>query len=152
MRLRHHHLLCVQFFRGEGYDRRFVENMTSLVSALRSSEELTVHLSTSCDDVCSCCPHLVAGECEYGDSVLRKDRRVARFLGFPEEGAFPAGPLWKAVGERLRTIDSLEGICGECEWLDLCEEVLTGGKWAAGSDKQRGVVDHHDQLLYRHNS
>jgi hypothetical protein len=135
MRLRHHHLLCAQLFRGEGYDALFVENMTSVVSALGSSEDLAVRLSMGCDDICSCCPHMVGGECEDRDAVTDKDQRAAEFLRLPEEGIFPAGPLWREVAERMRGLDSLARICGRCHWRELCDEALTGGRARLGGEK-----------------
>ena len=124
VRLRHHHLLCTRSFGGRGYDYRFVANMEEVVSRLRSPDGLVVHLATSCDDICSQCPNAVSGLCKDQESVMEKDRSAALFLGLPEEGRFPAGPLLRKVEERLRALDDIRLVCGECEWAELCNRWL----------------------------
>jgi len=124
VRLRHHHLLCTRTFSGKGYDRCFVANMEEVVSALRSPNDLLIRLSASCDDICSSCPNKVRGQCQDQDSVLKKDRSVATFLGIPEKAVLLAGPLLKMAEERLRELDDIRLVCGECEWAELCNEWL----------------------------
>jgi len=133
LRLRHHHLLCTSTFVGHGYDGRFVNNMERVVSILRSPEGLVIHLDIGCDDLCSSCPHAVRGVCKDHGSVVRKDRSAARFLSLPEEGSFPAGPLLDVVEERLRALDDIHLVCGECEWADLCNERLRAMRGTASA-------------------
>jgi hypothetical protein len=129
VRLRHHHLLCTRTFGGYGYDKRFVANMGEVVSVLRSPDGLVIQLEVGCDDICSQCPNVVRGLCKDHESVVKKDCSVALFLGVPEEGALRAGPLLRAVEDRLRELDDFRSVCGECEWADLCNEWLrTKGK------------------------
>ncbi|MHC1679806.1 MAG: DUF1284 domain-containing protein [Methanomassiliicoccales archaeon] len=124
VRLRHHHLLCTRTFGGRGYDYRFVANMEEVVTCLRSPNELVIRLDISCDDICSQCPNAVQGLCKDHESVVDKDRSAALFLSLPDEGAFPARPLLEMVEERLRELDDIRLICGECEWAELCNERL----------------------------
>ena len=51
MRIRAHHLLCILGFRGLGYDKRFVQNMERIVSAVRHNADLGLTLTDSCDDI-----------------------------------------------------------------------------------------------------
>lgn len=124
VRLRHHHLLCTRTFGGRGYDYRFVTNMEAVVEDLRSPEGLIVHIESSCDDICSQCPNAVRGLCREHESVTEKDRAAALFLDLPEKGTFPAEPLLKTAEERLRALDDIRLVCGECEWAELCNERL----------------------------
>jgi len=124
LRLRHHHLLCTRTFGGRGYDQRFVANMEEVVSNLRCSDDLIVTVGMSCDDICSQCPNAVRGLCKDHVSVLEKDRSAALFLDLPERGSFSAGPLLRGVEERLRGLDDIRLVCGECEWAELCNEWL----------------------------
>ena len=136
VRLRHHHLLCTRTFGGHGYDYRFVANMEEMVSKLRSPKGLTVRLSVSCDDICSQCPNAVRGLCKDHDSVVEKDRSAALFLSLPDDATLPAGPLLELVEERLRELDDIRLVCGECEWAELCNEWLrTNGKAADRLDR-----------------
>ncbi|MCX6651592.1 MAG: DUF1284 domain-containing protein [Methanomassiliicoccales archaeon] len=124
IRLRHHHLLCTQTFSGKGYDYRFVANMEDVVSALRSPEDLLVHISIAVDDVCSSCPNEVRGMCKDELSVVEKDRAAAMFLSLPEVTSLPAEPLLRSVRERLLGLDDFQLVCGECEWMKLCNRWL----------------------------
>ncbi len=136
IRLRHHHLLCTRTFGGRGYDYRFVANMEEVVSELSSPDQLLVRLEIGCDDICAQCPNAVRGMCKDHDSVLEKDRSAALFLSLPEKGTFPAGPLLKMVEERLRGLDDIGLVCGECEWAELCNEWLSANRGAdGGSDR-----------------
>jgi hypothetical protein len=120
VRLRHHHLLCTRTFSGSGYDGRFVANMERVISMLGSLDGTRIRLEMGCDDICSQCPNVVGGLCKDHRSVVEKDRSTALFLGLPEEGAFEALPLLKTVEERLRRLDDISQVCGECEWAELC--------------------------------
>jgi len=124
VRLRHHHLLCTRTFGGRGYDYRFVANMEEIVSILRYPDQLAIRLKVSCDDICAQCPNAVQGLCKDHDSVVDKDRSAALYLSLPEEGSFPAGPLLRMVEDRLRALDDIRLVCGECEWAELCNEWL----------------------------
>ena len=128
IKLRHHHLLCTQTFTGKGYDYRFVANMEDVVSALGSPKDLVIRLSITSDDICSSCPNEVRGLCKDELSVIEKDRAAAMFLNLPEEATIPAEKLIGMIQERLRGLDDFWLLCGECEWLDLCNERLAAIK------------------------
>ncbi len=138
VRLRHHHLLCARTFSGHGYDHRFVTNMEEVVASLRSPEGLVVMLDVGGDDICERCPNLVGGQCKDQVSVAEKDRSAALFLDLPEKGKFPARPLLNMVEERLRTLDDVRLVCGECEWAELCNQWLSAYR-RTGSDLDRTV-------------
>lgn len=128
VRLRHHHLLCTRTFGGKGYDRRFVANMEEVVSRLRSPDGTLIHLGIGCDDICSQCPNAVQGLCKDRLSVAEKDRSTALFLGLPEKGMFEARSLLQMVEERLRMLDDIRLVCGECEWAELCNGWLRASR------------------------
>ncbi len=52
--LRPHHALCVGFFQGKGYSEAFVENMASVIGALRASDPLLT-LRSAADPICGGC-------------------------------------------------------------------------------------------------
>ena len=135
--LRPHHLLCATFFVGEGYDETFVENMERIVSLLTTPGDLEIQLTLECDDICERCPHQADGRCVFGTSVGRKDRSAALFLGLEDDTALPAAALMQRVRERLVGLGGLEDVCGECEWMGICNARLAEvrgkeGQWRKG--------------------
>jgi len=52
VRLRGHHLICLQFFRGEGYSPEFVENLAHVITNATESGALVV---AGADRVCAAC-------------------------------------------------------------------------------------------------
>jgi len=123
-RLRGHHFVCLQFYRGEGYDDAFVANLDDLLGRLAGQATLVVK---GADDVCRACPSLSAqGLC--GDplggevEIARLDALAAELLG-----VHPGIRLSLAqVAERLADDAIATGrwrfeACGGCAWEDVCE-------------------------------
>lgn len=77
-RLRGHHLICLNFFRGEGYSEDFIKNIYSIL------EKEEVEVIDGPDDVCSKCPYLKDDKCasnEYSNEmILFQDREALRLL------------------------------------------------------------------------
>jgi uncharacterized protein len=121
VRLRHHHLVCMQNFVGKGYDEHFVANMRQVIEDLRGPGAIA-HLEIGCDDICSCCPNRDGPLCRDEVSVIGKDRSVARFLGIPERTEVDASAVIDHVRERMQGLDDIRSLCGECDWADLCNE------------------------------
>jgi hypothetical protein len=79
-KLRGHHLICLNFFRGEGYSEDFIKNIYSVIA------KETVEIVIGADDVCSRCPHLRNNKCsnpEYSDEqILYQDHEALALLGY----------------------------------------------------------------------
>ena len=63
IRLRGHHLLCIQGFQGYGYSEEFLENMKKIHKKIISNEE-NIQLVTGPDDICKSCPNLNNDKCK----------------------------------------------------------------------------------------
>jgi hypothetical protein len=138
-RLRGHHFVCLQFYRGEGYSPAFVDNLRQTVEQAGREPALLV---AGADDVCSACPSLSAdGTCadEHAGEV-----EVARLDTLAHE------LLGAAPGDRLSLQEARERIaadaigagrwrreaCAGCVWEGICEsgwaELLAGRRGSAG--------------------
>jgi len=124
VRLRPHHLVCLQFYRGEGYSAAFVENLSHILASVAETPALVVE---GADSVCAACPGLapdgtcldpMAGEAE----VRRLDRLALGVLGVHAgeecslaharellEGDAVAAGRWRIEA------------CAGCTWEDVCE-------------------------------
>ena len=118
-RLRGHHLICLQFFEGEGYSPAFVANLCAVMERLQESSAVVVIGS---DDVCEACDSLFEGVCTLepnGESGIREldDRALSLLSVEPgqsvtlaemRERLAPRAALWRA------------GSCAECAWFAIC--------------------------------
>ena len=123
-RLRGHHFVCLQFFRGEGYPANFIENLTRVV---KRSTETPALLVASADDVCSACPGLAAdGSCIDPSAGETEARRIDR-LASAVLGVKPGARLSLAEARERLSADAIAvgrwrfEACSECTWEDVCE-------------------------------
>jgi|Deesub1362B_J571_1020462.scaffolds.fasta_scaffold00192_19 hypothetical protein len=123
--LRGHHLICLNFFKGEGYSKEFVEALFSVLS----SEKFTI--SEGFDDVCKACPGwqgLQKGCSTYGEDYIRRiDSLALSLLKFK-----PGDKVsWNEVRERLKsTIGNWKKeVCSDCEWVRVCSESQEWREW-----------------------
>ena len=115
-KLRGHHLVCLHFFKGEGYSEDFIENIHSTLKNPK------MQVVSGTDDICAKCPYLENGKCasnEYSDEDIRaQDSEALRLLGL-EPGAIVE---WGKVAKMLPPIlDEWKSLfCGECSYLKTC--------------------------------
>ncbi len=123
MELRPHHLLCTQSYRGKGYSEAFVRNMDCVTGYLRSEKSAVIKLVCSTDSLCACCPHK-KGEnlCDENEKVTGYDQKVLRYFGLTEK-EYIYQELAQEIREKM-TPEMLDDICGGCEWLSICREIL----------------------------
>lgn len=126
--IRAHHLVCLVGFRGLGYNKEFIENMTR-VARLFHSRDTAILIIDKTDAICSACPYNRDGNCaRERDSERRvrsKDLEVMRRLELRVGDKFRSDRLLGLIGERISPADITE-ICQGCDWLDLgyCAEGL----------------------------
>ena len=75
IKLRGHHLLCLQGFQGYGYNDSFVKNMT-YINNLRKSENTTITITNKADYICRCCPNLkndLCGNEKQNAEIIKMD-------------------------------------------------------------------------------
>ncbi|HHW45206.1 DUF1284 domain-containing protein [Desulfofundulus thermobenzoicus] len=120
MQFRGHHLICLHFFQGEGYDRDYIDNLKNLVDRAEKGEEITV--VAGADDVCRACPHLEGERCMHGDGadgeIRRLDQMALDYLGIPVGEKVLWADLQKKVGSAPRQWFDL--FCRGCDWEKLC--------------------------------
>lgn len=128
VRLRGHTLLCMQGFRGEGYNPQFVTNMAAIHRTLTDHPESWVEVLASPDTVCAACPHQHPSGCSLNgagseEEMNDQDHVVLQRLGLKAGRRI----RWQDILERIRSSvcgDDLSFICGSCRWLPLgyCRE------------------------------
>ena len=115
-KLRGHHLICLNFFRGEGYSEDFIKNIYEVLKKEK------VEVVSGPDEVCAKCPYLKDEKCashEYtNEMILVQDKKALGLLGF-----IPGEIVdWKMIAARLP--DILEEwkvqFCAGCGYRKVC--------------------------------
>lgn len=124
LRIRAHHLLCMQGFQGYGYSQNFVDNMTEIINNIKSTPGLLVEIISECDSVCLCCPHNVGGVCskepDSREKIKKMDMEVLRRLDINEGAKIFAKDIFGLVNTKLKRISDAIEICGDCSWRAQC--------------------------------
>ena len=124
IQLRGHHLICLQFYRGQGYSDEFVANLDRVRDAAAETPALVV---SGPDDVCASCPGLGSdGTCQHpqtGEAEALRidalalqlvDAAIGETLSLSQaRSRLAADP---AARERWRTES-----CATCPWDSTCE-------------------------------
>jgi hypothetical protein len=121
LKLRGHHLICLHFFNGEGYDQTFIDNLRDTLKTLLSEE---LEIVAGGDNVCRECPYLKDESCQYhnnADAEIREmDRKALELLGF----AVGNSVSWDRIRNSIPKIfpEWFRSCCTDCEWLLVCEK------------------------------
>lgn len=121
VRVRPHHLLCTEFFKGYGYSGDFTANMARVIDEL-NADDPTVRLVAEADIVCVRCPNNNGGVCADCEKVLRYDKAALDFLGLDGEVSGKWSELKKSAREKIILAGKLDSVCGDCRWFYICGE------------------------------
>ncbi len=120
IRLRGHHLICLHFFRGEGYSKRFVVNLGGIIKSLEKGVKTKV--IEGADAVCDYCPHLKRKICVYEpgaeEEIKSLDKMALKLLNAKKGDAL----LWGGIKRKLPKIlpKWREFACLGCNWKEVC--------------------------------
>lgn len=120
LKLRGHHLLCLQGFQGYGYDDNFVENMIK-VNNLRKSDEALIEVVNIADDICKACPNLVEDKCrddKNNANIIAMDNVVLSKIDSSK--TFKATELFEEIHDKFNNFKSVKDICLNCSWWEQC--------------------------------
>lgn len=123
MKIRAHHLLCIQGFQGHGYSKEFSQNMEHIISFLKSSPEQKIEIIGECDEICKCCPHNKNEKCKNLISnwtIKQMDKRVIKKLGINYGTEIKAKDIPIITNRTFKNLKNLKGICNNCKWKDKC--------------------------------
>ncbi|EYE89368.1 hypothetical protein Q428_02760 [Fervidicella metallireducens AeB] len=114
--LRPHHILCIQGYRGKGYNEEFVSNMNEIVYLLKNNPSTRIKLITKTDSICKYCPSNIGeGLCKFQNKVADLDEKTLLNLSLKKEHEYIYSDILSYIKENL-TLEKFESICKECEW------------------------------------
>ncbi|WP_251551639.1 DUF1284 domain-containing protein [Neobacillus muris] len=121
-KLRGHHLFCLLGYRGMGYSKEYVENMTKLHQTLRSSPKTLIQLVKGSDQLCEKFPNSGQYHCQ-DENIYRRDAAILEKMGL-EIGQILE---WEDIETRVRNHvipSDIQIVCKTCSWRSygVCEE------------------------------
>ncbi|WP_414468363.1 DUF1284 domain-containing protein [Methanobacterium sp. ACI-7] len=124
IKIRAHHLLCMQGFQGHGYSEDFNKNMSRIIENFKNNPEQRIKILTECDAICIACPHNVNEKCiKDSDSyvtIKNMDLSVLHICKIIENSVFKVSEIFDIVNKRIKYITEAEKICGNCKWKNVC--------------------------------
>lgn len=120
VKLRGHHLVCLHFFKGEGYNFKFLENLETILEEVEKGYDVEICLGA--DDICKKCPYLIKNRCLYDEDaeeeIREMDRKALRLLRL----RLNEKVTWKSLKEEIPKIihEWSKKYCEECDWKKAC--------------------------------
>ena len=122
IRIRAHHILCMQGFQGLGYSEEFTRNMTRITTKIQNNPFFLVKVVTEADSICQYCPHLQQGLCNIGkdseESIRAMDLSALKALDIESGSLFLSAKI-KVLTDNLSS-KAIKTICGGCGWRKDC--------------------------------
>ncbi|KZX15895.1 hypothetical protein MBCUT_12210 [Methanobrevibacter cuticularis] len=138
--LRAHHLICLQGYRGYGYDKNFKENLEKILNKLKE-ENVEVIITDSNDDICEYCPNLKKNLCHLGissenssylhdpcdkeieksnEKIVKMDLAILKKTKIEKKKKYNVFDLFNIVNNKFMNIEDLKDICINCSWMEKC--------------------------------
>jgi hypothetical protein len=130
IRLRGHHLLCLQTYKGLGYSEGFVRGMDAIAERLNAGE--TVEIVEGPDDICAGWAHDPANHCDAARAAARDASALAAFsqmLGSPIAPGvrIPEAGRLIASARPMFASGELRAGCAQCPWIETCDGIAAEG-------------------------
>ena len=130
VRLRGHHFLCILTYRGYGYTKPFVANMTDVVRQIQAGRRVV--LCEGPDDICggftADCRTVCDHDCTKAETI-DMDRLAAEAVGavFALNAETPLVLDGRKIAELRKRFaaGTIRKACSRCSWHDFCTEIAS---------------------------
>jgi hypothetical protein len=122
LNLRGHHLICLHFFRGEGYSDQFIISLSRILQKAEAGEQ--IEAASGADDVCNICPYLKGGKCfhdqEAEQEIQKMDAKALELLGLTGADIVQ----WLDIRGKIPVLFTgwYEEFCSACNWRHACDK------------------------------
>jgi|LSQX01.1.fsa_nt_gb hypothetical protein len=124
IKIRAHHLLCMQGFRGYGYNDDFATHLKNIIERFRKNPDTFIQVISSCDEICYGCPHQIEDRCnKESDANYRikiMDSKILKCIGIQPDSVDTIQAMTNQVNDTFKTQAQLAAICGDCQWTEKC--------------------------------
>ena len=132
IRIRAHHLLCIQGFQGKGYSADFVNNMDQIIyflnEGLNDTLSKKIKVINHGDDICNHCPHLEKTHLEKNicsqfpaseKRIKEMDDLTINLLKLECDREYNYKDILRRINE-ITSFSQIKNICGHCSWNKDC--------------------------------
>ncbi|MCV9884309.1 DUF1284 domain-containing protein [Metabacillus halosaccharovorans] len=121
-KLRGHHIFCLLGYRGMGYSKDYIENMTRLHQTLREMPKTSVQLISGPDHLCDKYPNNGKYHCQ-DDHIYERDAVILEKLGLKIGQILKWEEIEAIINKRIIPSD-IQTVCKSCYWrtYGVCEE------------------------------
>ncbi len=118
---RGHHLICLHFYNGEGYNADYIEHLSNI---LIMAEKGAIEICEGADCICTKCPNLCENNCAYYENaetdIRRMDAAALELLKLTPGMSIS----WMEVRQKVERIfqDWNRMYCKDCNWISACEK------------------------------
>lgn len=116
--LRPHHLLCLNFYSGKGYNKVFNEQIGYIYKNLAYNPEIKIVKGHDC--LCYSCPNMIENICKDHNKVLKYDTLVLDYCNITYDSTYYWEDINKIVNNKIILNNRLISICSDCCWFDIC--------------------------------
>lgn len=114
--LRAHHINCLFFYKGLGYNKEFTLNMDRLKDIFIKNPLTTFKLINECDDLCSKCPHILSSNlCISNENILNLDTNTINTYNLEVNKSYTFQFIIETIYNNFDN-NKFETICISCEW------------------------------------
>lgn len=121
-KLRGHHLFCLLGYRGMGYSREYVENMTIIHQTLRNNPKTLVKIVNGPDHLCEKYPNTGEYHCQNA-SIYERDANILKKMGLRIGQIMRWEDIESLIQKNVIPTD-IQSVCESCSWrtYGVCEE------------------------------
>lgn len=118
-RLRGHHLICLHFYSGKGYDDVFVSSLNRIIEDVKMRG---LKIVEGADDVCYNCPHLTNDRCTFSENAEKDIEEMDKLALNLINQSIGNHVKWQDLKNTISSIINIwyERFCLNCFWLNKC--------------------------------
>lgn len=119
IKIRAHHLLCLQGFQGYGYDQDFTSGMEKILQILKSDPSPKIEIIKEADDICKICPNLSEDQCVNYSKIKQMDSNILNCISLKEKHILTFKSALQIIDQELCS-ETVKTVCEDCIWIDKC--------------------------------
>ena len=124
IKIRAHHLLCLQGYQGYGYSSTFAKHLADSIERIKKELDSLIEIVISGDIICDKCPNYLDGKCKKDadayDRIRRMDLEVLNISGIEIGSIDTCASYFDTVNRCVQGKSQVVNICGNCQWSEKC--------------------------------